>query len=76
MVALYGEAFQGLLILLAGITALTALIVFLFLGSEDAQLPAQAGGDAPASPEIGDAAAEADAQQGRKDWAGRRPECS
>lgn len=35
LVALYGEAFGWLLVLLAGITAATALIVFLFLGQDD-----------------------------------------
>ncbi|MGU3422929.1 MFS transporter [Methylobacterium sp. D54C] len=35
VVALYGEAFGWLLVLLAAITAATALVVFLFLGKEE-----------------------------------------
>lgn len=37
LIALYGEAFGWLLFLLAGITATTALVVFLFLGREHAE---------------------------------------
>ena len=47
LVALYGAAFGRLLELLAGITAVTALVVFLMLGRSDgAAVPLGAGDEA------------------------------
>ncbi|WP_084360506.1 MFS transporter [Hydrogenophaga palleronii] len=42
LLALYGQAFAWLLMLLAGITAITAVVVFLFLGSGETPNPVAA----------------------------------
>lgn len=51
LVALYGDAFSALLLLLTGITLVTALVVFLALGRGGEVVPAEEDGAMPVLPE-------------------------